>query len=73
MQQVPPEGETPFRLGLFVGGSLDQEELFNLQVNLFHGWMDKFRSASPECTDEVLDWIPTPSVLWGLQHVRTGT
>lgn len=38
-------------LGSLVTFGADPAKLVPLQVNLFHGWMDKFRLASPESTD----------------------
>ena len=58
-------------LGSLVTFGADPAKLAPLQVNLFHGWMDKFRLASPESTDVAVRLIPDAARHWNPDHIRT--
>lgn len=58
-------------LGSLVTFGADPARLVPLQVNLFHGWMDKFRLASPESTDLAVQMIPHVAKHWNPDHIRT--
>lgn len=55
-----------------LGTALPPEQAKTLQVQLFNGWMDKFRTASPESTDCALRSFQKGDDLWAATFSRTG-
>ena len=73
LQPFADSGEDPVPLSLSTVaafGKMDQKALCSLQLNLWNGWMDKFRVANPTATAMALSTIPDLSLMWGSRHMR---